>query len=136
MAMGMRFSPDEPPGRTEPGFLARAWASLRTGPRPAGQAPADHVSAGQAAAAHGLSADDVVAVRFRPTAFREGYDQAAVDDFLDRVRVTLRERAAGRAGELTAAAVADAAFPVTRMRAGYDQAEVDAFLDRVVRALS
>lgn len=34
---------------------------------------------------HELTADDVLALRFASTKLREGYDQDAVDDLLDRV---------------------------------------------------
>ena len=45
-----------------------------------------------------LSTADVVAARFQPTKFREGYDQDEVDDFLDEVVAELRrhESAGGR----------------------------------------
>jgi len=37
-----------------------------------------------------LTPEDVVNKRFQPTKFREGYDQDAVDDFLDEIVVELR----------------------------------------------
>jgi len=37
-----------------------------------------------------LTPEDVVAARFTPTVWREGYDQGQVDDFLDEVVVALR----------------------------------------------
>ncbi|CAL8969683.1 hypothetical protein CELL_00579 [Cellulomonas sp. T2.31MG-18] len=37
-----------------------------------------------------MSADDVTALRFAATKLREGYDQDAVDDLLDRVVAALR----------------------------------------------
>lgn len=37
-----------------------------------------------------VTADQVLAVRFRATSFEKGYDQRAVDDLLDRVALALR----------------------------------------------
>ena len=45
---------------------------------------------GRAATGEVVTADDVVHARFNQTKFREGYDQNQVDDFLDKVAVTLR----------------------------------------------
>ncbi|MBO0901171.1 DivIVA domain-containing protein [Cellulomonas sp. zg-ZUI22] len=41
-----------------------------------------------------VTADGVLQARFQATKFREGYAQDAVDDLLDRVMTTLRERPA------------------------------------------
>lgn len=64
-------------------------------------------------------------VRFAPSRMREGYDEAQVDAFLDRMLVELRERRA-MAGDARAAR-----FATTRLRRGYDQSEVDGFLDHL-----
>ncbi|QTE30491.1 DivIVA domain-containing protein [Pengzhenrongella sicca] len=48
------------------------------------------VDAHRRAAPSSLTADDVRAVRFRATKFREGYDQDMVDDLLDQVAASLR----------------------------------------------
>ena len=80
-----------------------------------------------------LTAADVLNQKFAATKFREGYDQDEVDDFLDRVVETLKEReGAGRASQpLTAHDIGQVRFQATKWREGYDQQEVDAFLDRV-----
>ena len=158
--MGISFNPDEPAGHA--GVLARAWRSLRGDPPDSPTSGSPHqvsvppygsptvptvgvpelpqptepsVPVGSAPAG-GLTAADVAAVRFQPTNFREGYDQAQVDAFLDRVQTALRERAAGRPAGLTAADVANVAFQSSRLRAGYDQGEVDVFLDRIGETLA
>ncbi|MBO9048156.1 DivIVA domain-containing protein [Curtobacterium flaccumfaciens pv. flaccumfaciens] len=41
-----------------------------------------------------MLAREVADKRFRPTKFREGYDQGQVDDFLDEVVVALRQHGA------------------------------------------
>jgi len=78
-----------------------------------------------------LTPEDVEAVRFKATKFRDGYDQDEVDDFLDRVVAGLRARLAGEPGALTPADLDGARFKATKFREGYDMADVDEFLDRV-----
>lgn len=39
-----------------------------------------------------LSAEDVTSQKFKATRFREGYDQDEVDEFLEEVTGTLRDR--------------------------------------------
>jgi DivIVA domain-containing protein len=56
--------------------------------------------------------------------FREGYDMAEVDAFVDKVYAALDGRVV-----LTPADVQGIAFTPVRIREGYDVAEVDAFLD-------
>lgn len=83
-----------------------------------------------------MLASDVAAKRFQPTKFREGYDQAEVDDFLDRVQATLAGYERGRPSEpLTPEDVIATTFSPTRWRDGYDQGQVDDFLDQIVVAL-
>ena len=83
----------------------------------------------------GLTGAEVRAARFQATKFREGYDQAEVDDLLDRLAAALDDAAAGRPAGLTADDVLAARFQSTKYREGYDQDEVDDFLDEAVRAL-
>jgi len=78
-----------------------------------------------------LTPEDVEAVRFKATKFRDGYDQDEVDDFLDRVVAGLRARQTGEPGALTPADLDGARFTATKFREGYDMADVDEFLDRV-----
>ncbi|WP_421735942.1 DivIVA domain-containing protein [Cellulomonas sp.] len=80
-----------------------------------------------------LTSAEVLNQKFAATKFREGYDQDEVDDFLDRVADTLKEReGAGRATKpVTAQLIDGIRFQTTKWREGYDQQEVDAFLDRV-----
>jgi len=80
-----------------------------------------------------LTADGVLNAKFRATKFREGYDQDAVDDFLDRVVATLRGDAAV---PLTAADIDAHRFPSTKFREGYDVNDVDDLLDRVRATLA
>ena len=83
-----------------------------------------------------MLASDVTAKRFRPTKFRQGYDQGEVDTFLDRVHATLAGYEQGRpADPLTPEDVTNARFTPTAWREGYAQGEVDDFLDEVVVAL-
>lgn len=83
-----------------------------------------------------MLAQDVVATRFTPTRFREGYDQDQVDDLLDKITATFAAVEQGRGlGPLTADEVVAARFQPTKFREGYDQDQVDAFLDQVVTAL-
>ena len=80
-----------------------------------------------------LTSVDVLNQKFAPTKFREGYDQDEVDDFLDRVAETLKEReGVGQARKpVTAQQIEGIRFQSTKWREGYDQQEVDHFLDRV-----
>ncbi|GAB2984889.1 hypothetical protein GCM10027282_25400 [Frigoribacterium salinisoli] len=83
-----------------------------------------------------MLASDVAQKRFRPTTWREGYDTAEVDAFLDEVRATLAAAEEGRAGPgVTPVVVVEKRFTPTRFRSGYDQDEVDDFLDEIVTAL-
>jgi DivIVA domain-containing protein len=85
-----------------------------------------------------LRATDVLNQKFKPTKFREGYDQDEVDDFLDRVTHALSqlERGEVQHGLMTADQVAAVRFQPTKFREGYDQNEVDDFLARVREALT
>jgi DivIVA domain-containing protein len=65
--------------RPEPAFLTELQQLLQAGPF------------GQPR----LAAEDVQAVRFQRTRFKEGYDQHQVDRFLDRAAAELRRRAGG-----------------------------------------
>lgn len=64
-------------------------------------------------------------VRFATTRFGEGYDEANVDAFLDKMILALRGHRA------MATDVRAVRFPVTRLRRGYRQPEVDAFLEHL-----
>ena len=82
----------------------------------------------------GLTAEDVRARRFAVTKFREGYQQAEVDAFLERVAAALAP-GSGRRERLGADDVVRVRFNPTTFRAGYDQDEVDDLLDEVVATL-
>jgi DivIVA domain-containing protein len=84
-----------------------------------------------------LTSAEVLNQKFAATKFREGYDQDEVDDFLDRVADTLKEReGVGHATRpVTAHQIDGIRFSTTKWREGYDQQEVDAFLDRVRQEL-
>lgn len=68
-------------------------------------------------------------VRFPTTRLGEGYGEAEVDEFLDRMIVALRARRA-RAADVRAAR-----FSTTRLRPGYGQPDVDAFLQHLAAEL-
>ncbi|GAA1969945.1 hypothetical protein GCM10009798_33300 [Nocardioides panacihumi] len=70
-------------------------------------------------------ATEVEHARFTPTRFREGYDMAEVDRFLDDLCVRLR------AGESVARYIAEARFTPVRLREGYDMGDVDSLLGHV-----
>ncbi|EAP97428.1 hypothetical protein JNB_18198 [Janibacter sp. HTCC2649] len=70
---------------------------------------------------------------FGSTQFRSGYDEVAVDQFLDEL-VRAVER--GSSGTEVAAIASSARLPTTSMRRGYDCGDVDALLDEVVRQAS
>ncbi|MBB1197824.1 DivIVA domain-containing protein [Curtobacterium flaccumfaciens pv. flaccumfaciens] len=83
-----------------------------------------------------MLAREVADKRFRPTKFREGYDQSEVDAFLDRIQTTLAGYEQRRPVDpLTPEQVAAVRFQPTKFREGYDQGQVDDFLDEVVVAL-
>lgn len=100
-----------------------------------------------------ITAEEVVLTRFRPTKFKEGYDQDQVDDLLDRVVQELRRlqeeneslgltRANPRRGPvsvgdpiITPEQLTSQKFTATRLREGYSQADVDDFLAKVVAGL-
>ncbi len=83
-----------------------------------------------------MLAKDVSDKRFRPTKWREGYDQGEVDAFLDRIQTTLAGYEQGRPVDpLTPDDVTAVRFQPTKFREGYDQDQVDDFLDEVVIAL-
>jgi DivIVA domain-containing protein len=81
-------------------------------------------------------AREVSEKRFRPTKFRDGYDQRQVDAFLDRIQTTLAGYEQRRPVDpLTPEQVEAVRFQPTKFREGYDQGQVDDFLDQVVVAL-
>jgi len=84
-----------------------------------------------------ITADEVLAARFRSTKFTEGYDQDEVDDFLDRVVATLRAREGGVPADrpVTLGDLEAPAFTTTKFREGYAQDDVHALLARVRDAL-
>ena len=92
-----------------------------------------------------LTSQEVMNAKFSATRFSEGYEQDAVDAFLDRVITTLQAWETGTATSTAGAAatpaelltfydVMDAKFLGTKFE-GYEQSEVDAFLDRVITTL-
>ncbi|GAA1562358.1 hypothetical protein GCM10009741_79780 [Kribbella lupini] len=67
------------------------------------------------------------APRFTPVKFREGYDMAEVDDFVDRVMATVNGLPVER--PVTTREIRTVQFSPVRMREGYDVMEVDLFLE-------
>ena len=82
-----------------------------------------------------LPGDELRAVRLTPTKFREGYDMAQVDAFLDRAAAALDEHQRGQVPSLSPDDVENVKFAATKFREGYDQDETDDLLDRVIRTL-
>ena len=126
----------EPPddGREAPGY----------GSAPAGTAQPAGVAQPINAPAGVLTSQEVMNAKFSQATF-EGYEQGAVDAFLDRVITTLQAWETGTATSTAGAAatpaelltfhdVMDAKFVATKFE-GYEQSEVDAFLDRVITTL-
>ena len=63
-------------------------------------------------------------VTFSPTRFRGGYDQRAVDDFLDSIIGALE----GSSMAPVSSRLREAAFPQTKFKGGYLIEDVDEFL--------
>ena len=100
-----------------------------------------------------LTAEDVVAQRFIPTKFTEGYAQKQVDELLEKIVLELRRlreeneqlqlRRTNLRSEpvsfsdpvLTPEQVMKSKFTPTKFREGYSQNEVDDFLNKVVQDL-
>lgn len=85
-----------------------------------------------------LTSNDVRNVQFTTVRLREGYDMREVDEFLDRIVLTLEERESGRAASasaLTGDTVREHQFKTVRLAEGYDLGEVDTFLDNVTATL-
>ena len=78
-------------------------------------------------------AEAVEAAQFGVVRLREGYDQVAVDNFLDDLAGALRS---SMTVEGLSQLVDEALFPVRMLRGGYDLDDVDDFLDEVVQAAS
>lgn len=78
-----------------------------------------------------LTPEQIRGVAFsKPRLFKRGYDEDAVDAFLNRVESTLREPTAP--GSLTIADVHDVAFSKPPIgKRGYNEEEVDAFVERI-----
>jgi len=71
---------------------------------------------------------------FSRVRWREGYDMAEVDRFVERVLATLDGRPIGV--PVTVEEIRTVIFRGVRLREGYDMAEVDQFLDLAVGWLS
>jgi DivIVA domain-containing protein len=95
-----------------------------------------------------LRPDEVRDARFHATAFRSGYDEESVDEFLDRVANDLAARWAAvdagfeRASSLApprryldAAGVRAQTFPATKFRQGYRVEDVDQMVQRAADSL-
>lgn len=78
-------------------------------------------------------AETIRSAAFRSTQFRDGYDEGAVDEFLDEL---VRAVEGGASGTEVAAIASSATFPMTSMRRGYDCGDVDGLLDEVLRQAS
>jgi DivIVA domain-containing protein len=62
-------------------------------------------------------------VQFTPTRFTAGYDERAVDNYLDAVMASLRPSSTA----FTPARIRDEVFPQTRFKGGYRIEDVDEF---------
>ena len=88
-----------------------------------------------------LASDDVSSKKFSTTSLREGYEQDAIDLFMDEAARTLQDhetRASGPPphGVLTSSDLLNKKFNITKFRQeGYEQDQVDEFLDEVVEVL-
>lgn len=83
-----------------------------------------------------MHSNELPKVKFSLTRFREGYELAEVDAFLDSLRDTLIQWESGRQGVILSAEVVEQRFAVTRFRNGYDQDQVDNFLDEATTTLA
>ena len=135
-------------------FMQEAAATLQawetgtiTGPpdddrRPVG-APQPVGIAQQASTPAGvLTSQEVMNAKFSATRFSEGYEQGAVDAFLDRVITTLQAwetdsvpSASDPQTALTSQDVLNKKFSATRFSEGYEQDEIDEFLDEITETL-
>lgn len=83
-----------------------------------------------------MHSNELPKVKFSLTRFREGYDLADVDAFLEHLRDTLVQWESGRPGLILSGEVAETRFAVTKFRNGYDQDQVDNFLDEATITLA
>lgn len=88
-------------------------------------APEPAANLGQTGQVNETLVAEIERCRFTPTRFREGYDMAEVDRFLDDLCARLRS------GESVGGFIAEARFTPVRMREGYDMAAVDLLLQHV-----
>jgi DivIVA domain-containing protein len=70
-------------------------------------------------------------VSFRPTRFRRGYDERAVDDFLDAVIASLAESSV----PFTPAQIREQELPQVGFKGGYEIEEVDDFRALIAEAV-
>ena len=77
-------------------------------------------------------ATELTNARFGTTQFRQGYDMADVDRFIDGVVAALRGEAPASG---LAARVRAVRFATTSLQRGYDMADVDTLLESVVASL-
>ena len=89
-----------------------------------------------------LTSQEVMNAKFSATRFSEGYEQGAVDAFLDRVITTLQAwetdsvpSASDPQTALTSQDVLNKKFSATRFSEGYEQDEIDEFLDEITETL-
>ena len=123
----------EPPddGREAPGY----------GSAPAGTAQPAGVAQPINAPAGVLTSQEVMNAKFSQATF-EGYEQGAVDAFLDRVITTLQawdldsaQPAGTSQAALTSHDVLNTKFSIAKFFGGYEQDEIDEFLDEVTETL-
>ena len=123
----------EPPddGREAPGY----------GSAPAGTAQPAGVAQPINAPAGVLTSQEVMNAKFSQATF-EGYEQGAVDAFLDRVITTLQawdldsaQPAGTSQAALTSHDVLNTKFSIAKFFGGYEQDEIDEFLDTIMRTL-
>ena len=89
-----------------------------------------------------LTSQEVMNAKFSATRFSEGYEQGAVDAFLDRVITTLQAwetdsvpSASDPQTALTSQDVLNKKFSATRFSEGYEQDEIEEFLDEITETL-
>jgi DivIVA domain-containing protein len=73
----------------------------------------------------------IKAVSFTPTRFQPGYDERAVDDFLDAVIASLAQSSV----PFTPAQIREQALPQVRFKGGYDIEEFDEFRALIAEAV-
>lgn len=83
-----------------------------------------------------MHSSELAKISFSTTKFREGYDMAEVDSFIDDAQKALEQWESGVPAQMSSESVVTARFRPTKFRLGYAQDEVDTFLDDVTSTLA